>query len=705
MRNFTFLTRMDSIISIIVLTLGSGCYNNDQVAFRGGPQMRALTEKESADLSRIASQEFSAGIIHDSHIDIDTGFRNIEQTFSLHEASKTVETIKQSERRLSNVLFTQGFDGWPMSQKFNVREKGKLDLLVVIDNSGSMAEIQRKLARNMAPLLKHVANTNWQIAVVTTSSSCLTTTSTGKRSITRADYDKDPIATENMFKELIQVGDNGKTTELGILYAAEGITGNCGDAKDDWKREGSQKAVLIVSDEKNCGSAPNEGCPGEAYAKADFFIGKAPAKTQVHGLFLLADNYDVCPDSGGYENEYPAEYIRLVQMTGGKYGEICQEDYSAILEEISAGIDHDTIQKFELDYVPSAQGIKVTLDGKELTGGYAIEDRFVVMTTPISQSSQTIEFSYRHDDVPRTDKYTLPSAPDPQTLRIIMNGSLVLRQNYSFDEATNTLQMKTMPPDMANIMVEYRENVPLPDQFPLEVSKEILENSIKIQIDGRDCDDVVFDQLKGQLIFKAAPTDGSVITLSYSRLQDKVTNYKLEGIAPANIESATFTDAETKAPIPAKIAEGTIVVPESEVYEGRLVIAHYDPLFKGSDLDFVVPLANAPIDGTLQVTDNSGEKEICGKDLQIDQNNQVTFSCLKDDMTTIGVDYAYLTDFTNVFKFEGAVLRDASWQVKVDGNEITDYEMEDQTFTIPVDQLTAGSKVVIVRTPKGLVNP
>ena len=503
-----------------------------------------------------------------------------------------------------------------------------------------------------------------------------------------------------MFRELIDVGDTGNTIEMGIRYGGDGMVGNCGNASDDWKRPGSQKATLIITDEKNCGSGSNEGCSGAPWEKAEYFINKAPANTPVYGLFLLADHFDVCPDSGGYgPTEYPAEYIRLVQMTGGKYGEVCQADYSGLLDDISAGIDNTIIQKFALDYAPVAGSIKATLDGAPLASGFTIQDHFIVMTTPIPQTAQQIVFSYLHDAVPRTNTYTLPSAPDPQTISVTVNGGLIDAQNLTFDASTNILQLKSMPPDMANVAVVYRENTALPSQFPVDNSQEILEDTITVQINGRDCSDVTFDQAKGELTFKTAPTDGSVITLGYLRPQDKVTSYKIEGIASANIEKVSFDDADTKAAIAATINDGMIIVPLDDVYEGRLVIAHYKQLFKGSALDFKVPLANTPLTGTLKVSDNSGEKVGCGEDQKLDGNNHLSFSCPDDNMTKIAVDYRYISDYTNVFKFDGALLPNASWQVTVDGKAITDYQMEDEIFTIPTDILPAGAKVVITRTP------
>ena len=699
MDQLLFFKRAEWIISIIS-ALSGGCNNSGQVGFTGGRQMRALTERESADLTRVVAQEFSAGSLHLSHTDINTGFNDVDQTLSLHQASRTVETIKQTERRQTTASFSQGSDGWQASESFGVKEKGLLDLLIVVDNSPSTKLLQQRFGQSLKPLLKYIANTNWQIAVDTTSTACLNKTKADKRSITRDDYDKDPTATEQTFEELINVGDSGNTNEMGVRYATDGMIGNCGDPKDDWKRAGSRKAVLIITDEKNCGSGSNEGCPGDPWEKAEYFTSRAPAGTSVNGLFLLKDNYDICPDSGGYGvAEYPTEYIRLVNMTGGKFGEVCQADYSGVLEDISAGIGDTIIQKFPLKYAPVAGSVTALLDGSPLADGFTIEDNFIVMTKQIPATALTIVFTYRHDAATRTDKYILPSAPDPQTIDATVNGGIVSPQAFSFDTATNTLQFKTMPPDRADIEVKYRDNSALPTQFALDNSKPILEGSVTVQVNGHDVNNVTFDTLKDALTFQAAPLDGSIITVSYARPEDKMTSYKIEGIDPGIIEKASFYDAESKTPIVASIVDGVIHVPMEDVYEGRLVVAHYDPLFKGSALDFSVPLAYSPLEGTLGVTDNSGEKIDCGEDAKLDGSNRLAFSCANDHMTKIAIEYTYLTDYTNVFTFDGALLPGAVWQVTVNGKMISDYELIDETFTIPQEILPPGAKVVITRTP------
>jgi hypothetical protein len=678
--------------------------NDAPVGFSAATPNVAITSRASEDLKRITTQEFAAGTVEKFKVDIDTKFRTIDQSIVLREKPKIVELIKQEERPLQSALFTQGFDGWPASQKFGVKEKGKLDLLVVIDNSYSMAVIQNRLSKNMAPLLKYVANTNWQIGFVTTSSGCLRTTSSGKRTITREDFDKDPVETENMFKELINAGEAGSSTEMGIYYAAQAMIGNCGNPKDDWKRPGSHTVVLIITDEKNCGSASNDGkigCKDQEHSKAEYFIARAPANTQVHGLFLLQDNFDLCPDSGGYDDQYPAEYIRLVQMTGGKYGEVCQMDYSSILEEVSADIDHDTVQKFELSFAPENGVVTAMVDGTPLADGFVVEDKFVVMQRSLPETASSIEFAYRHSAKPRFTKLTLPSVPDHTSLTVKLNGRLLTSSEYTYVAEQKTLEFAVLPPDNAKIQIDYRDNRPLPTTFPVTQGVDMDESSLVVEIAGQAVSDIKYDPESGMVEFARAPLDGEQIKISYNKKGDKQTRYKVDGIQVENIESVAFTDNDTAAEVPAQIVGGEIVVDEKEVYDGRIVLARYNPLFKGEDLSFSIPVNEEPLEGTLRAVANNTNQDICSDTLKY-ENGQVSFRCIDEDMTRIAVDFDYVKDFTNQFHFYGIVLKDAEWIVTIDGQETMEYERVEHDFTLPAELLQPGSVVTITRIPPKL---
>src|SRR5690606_4392624 len=87
-------------------------------------------------------------------------------------ARQELPTIERSFKQLSYpetvATYTQGHTGDAQDENFEQGEWGPLDLLVVVDNSGTMIEEQTNLSTKLAPLLSHIDKSDWQIAVTTT---------------------------------------------------------------------------------------------------------------------------------------------------------------------------------------------------------------------------------------------------------------------------------------------------------------------------------------------------------------------------------------------------------------------------------------------------------------------------------------------------------------------------------------------------------
>ena len=118
-------------------------------------------------------------------------------------------------------------------------ENGIVDILIVIDNSGSMREEQQNLSTKLQPLLTSISNSNWQIGVITTDprDPCM-----------RAVIKKGDANYLSAFATAINAGTSGSGNEQGIRQAVEGL----GCSTNQWVRANSSLAVLIISDEDNC---------------------------------------------------------------------------------------------------------------------------------------------------------------------------------------------------------------------------------------------------------------------------------------------------------------------------------------------------------------------------------------------------------------------------------------------------------------------
>ena len=109
----------------------------------------------------------------------------------------------------------------------------------------------------MVPLLSAVNQTNWKIGVTTTDPRrrCLVDL------ISRDDHNA-----QEKFVKAIRAGTNGTGNERGVLMAAKGLTDNC---QNDWPREGSTLAILMLADEDNC-SDNSADCLDDPNASPDY---------------------------------------------------------------------------------------------------------------------------------------------------------------------------------------------------------------------------------------------------------------------------------------------------------------------------------------------------------------------------------------------------------------------------------------------------
>ncbi|MDQ3231237.1 MAG: hypothetical protein M3Q07_05400 [Pseudobdellovibrionaceae bacterium] len=96
---------------------------------------------------------------------------SVKTDFTLEENLVLVkDTYSQTSRNLLTDSFTQGNSGTPVKEVFDQKARqGLADILIVIDNSGSMKEEQVNLSTKLNELLVSIKDANWQISVINTS--------------------------------------------------------------------------------------------------------------------------------------------------------------------------------------------------------------------------------------------------------------------------------------------------------------------------------------------------------------------------------------------------------------------------------------------------------------------------------------------------------------------------------------------------------
>ena len=209
--------------------------------------------------------------------------------------------------------------------------RSPLDILLVIDNSSSMAEVHRGLSDKLDVLLGAVKDSDWQIALTTTDPrDCAQTFS---------------AATPNyahVFRSAVSnLGTGGTIIEQATRAAILGLQKDCNGK--EWLRPDSAVAVLLITDEDNfergpCGNIDESGlsvvekiddseCHVSALHKYLHKIRVPGVTAKVYGLIntQASKNFLTWKDSSG-------------KPIFDHYASVHDKDYNAMLRKISQHI-------------------------------------------------------------------------------------------------------------------------------------------------------------------------------------------------------------------------------------------------------------------------------------------------------------------------------------------------------------------------------
>jgi hypothetical protein len=406
---------------------------------------------------------------------------------------------------------TQGYLGEPRTQAFDQGEWGKLDLLVVIDDSGSMAEEQVNLATKLDPLLKYVAKSDWQIAVVTTDP---------REGCQRALIKKGDANAAQRFKSAVTAGTQGSGIEQGLYQAVAGLKAQCRTGRP-WLRADSTVSVLIVSDEDNCYTDDDPtrggyGCAGQADREAAYltdylaYIRTPGQDARVYGLVW----HPTTPKSACTTALKQADtYAAIIEQTSGKWGSICEADYTKTLEGVSADIAQILKAEVVLDSAPDADSMSVTVDGKpwpEVTlAGKTV--RF----TKAPPFGAKVEVAYRVGAAGAVaSEFDLDKLPVDGSLTVTLDGAQVDPAAYAWDEAKQRLVFAEAPGEKAELVVDYAERIPLTGAF--EIGPTADPRTIKVYVNGEAAaDGIAYDAASGFVGVTPPPPAGAAIRVTF----------------------------------------------------------------------------------------------------------------------------------------------------------------------------------------------
>jgi hypothetical protein len=313
--------------------------------------------------------------------------------------------IVSSDSQTPTEVPVTGWGAYPaqLVDLFTDSEAQKVDVLFVVDDSGSMSEEQVNLSDSFEAFIHEAASwdSDYQIAVTTTTVSLLEFSGGALYGsppwVTSANWEK--------FVNIVEVGTGGSGDEQGIWAAyiatssplidpPEGeceVDTDCGLHRVCWLgmcqgvnygffRDDAALEVVFVSDEE-------DHSPEELEAYLNHFRGiKGYAHPELLHIHAIVGPPGGCSSSNG-SAEAGHRYMNMADATGGAVYPICELDFAKGLEGIGE-IAFASKMEYPLSQTPAPTTIVVTIEGlpcPPLTGGifnwvYDAEDNTVTLT-------------------------------------------------------------------------------------------------------------------------------------------------------------------------------------------------------------------------------------------------------------------------------------------------------------------------------------
>ena len=281
---------------------------------------------------------------------------------------------------------------------------GAVDILFVVDSSGSMSEEQTYLGQNFSAFINSLNDTGYDFQVAVTSSDVcqdqvpddlaqrVCPLNYGGNSSTRLrgsfrgapgeqilyQGQQDLVAN---FSQYTAVGTNGSGFEHGLTAAKLAIEKDLAGENDHLIRDNAFLAVVVVSDEEDDGiglgmtdsynnrNFVEEGITTYSYTDADFIsllsTVKGSGKFAVSTITGTRDNDGkMCTSPHSNPKEEGTQYISAANKTGGIVQSICETNWSQSLGQIGFDINAQ-VSQVVLEKEPANDAMKVFVDDQE----------------------------------------------------------------------------------------------------------------------------------------------------------------------------------------------------------------------------------------------------------------------------------------------------------------------------------------------------
>lgn len=248
------------------------------------------------------------------------GFQNCSPQTHFAEFDEVVSSSMGGDSNGSgtNIQQTISFNHH-ISFEVNAHNNPKVDILFVVDNSGSMREEQAKIAEAFSGFIAQIAHMDWRIAITTTDNSKAGECNKGNLcSMLPSQYyvDKTTPFVNDIFIQKIQQGTSGSATEVGLSVILAFLEGKRADYQS-FIRPDASFVSIVVSDEDESSSLT----AASFVDRMDKQLAPQGKKGVVHSSIYIPGSS--CPSGATQGRTYNEASV----LTGGIVASICDNHY------------------------------------------------------------------------------------------------------------------------------------------------------------------------------------------------------------------------------------------------------------------------------------------------------------------------------------------------------------------------------------------
>ena len=530
----------------------------------------------------------------------------VQKTITMESKRNSTQQRVMAKSRKQHLkrIHQTGSKGHEKSDKFvRSRDKGLLDLLLVIDDSESMKNVHGYLKDGLSDLLQQIDNSNWQIKIVDVDfdNKCQSTI------ITKDNRDR--------YRQLLQTFSANPNSQERTLQKAKAalhlnpFNNDC----PSWLRDDSTLAAIIITDENqqcnaNSSSPDNNGNDNSFFCGnlvGDFISGFQNLRTytKLYGIFnkeatcgeireeyhnsYHSDCYDrnvkkrvciktnPCYDkdenykyrSGSYL-AHSDDFQGILHILSNK------QEFKNFLRQVSSGIEDVLQDQFTLTAIPDVSTLKVTVDGKPKNSRhFEINDKILsfkeVKGNKFKGNNITVTYVPAGGVVPYLSELPIDdNQVDLNTLKVKV-GSKTLRKNTHYTVSNNTVILKNAERDFpsgSTAVLRWQKKTsyePKQKEFLFAGNREMVADTVSIA--GYDASRYRVTSNPNKVIFNSdqEPSFGATFNIRYQHYGNDKLTY------PHNYRN-TVTDVSC-TPVPCSLSGDNIVFNSRDFQRGKTV--------------------------------------------------------------------------------------------------------------------------------------